>query len=147
MGDKTGLEMLRTLEDQILHRDVTALDEIYITKLVKKDNAVVGAIGIEMHTGGEFILFRAKATILATGGCGRVYKVTSNSWESTGDGIGLAYNAGAILQDMEMIQFHPTGMVYPPPGVRGLLVTEGVRGRGWYPLQLQGREVHAQVLA
>ncbi|GGM73842.1 succinate dehydrogenase flavoprotein subunit [Thermogymnomonas acidicola] len=128
VGDKTGLEMLRTLEDQILHRDVTALDEIYITKLVKKDNAVVGAIGIEMHTG-EFILFRAKATILATGGCGRVYKVTSNSWESTGDGIGLAYNAGAILQDMEMIQFHPTGMVYPP-GVRGLLVTEGVRGEG-----------------
>ncbi len=129
VGDRTGLEIIRTLQDQIIHREnVTIFDEMYITNLLKKDGRVIGAVGMKMDKG-EFHLFRAKAVVLATGGCGRVFKITSNSWESTGDGLGLAYRAGATLQDMEMIQFHPTGMVYPP-GVRGLLVTEGVRGEG-----------------
>lgn len=129
VGDRTGLEIIRTLQDQIIHREnVTILDEVYVTNLFKKNGRVVGAIGLMMDKG-EFQLFRAKAVVLATGGCGRVFKVTSNSWESTGDGLGLAYRVGATLQDMEMIQFHPTGMVYPP-GVKGLLVTEGVRGEG-----------------
>lgn len=129
VGDRTGLEIIRTLQDQIIHREnVTIIDEMYITNLFKKNGRVVGAIGLKMDKG-EFHLFRAKAVVLSTGGCGRVFKVTSNSWESTGDGIGLAFRAGATLQDMEMIQFHPTGMVYPP-GVKGLLVTEGVRGEG-----------------
>ena len=129
VGDRTGLEIIRTLQDQIIHRkNVTVMDEMYITKLVLADGRVSGAIGLKMDRG-EFNLFKARAVVMATGGCGRVFKVTSNSWESTGDGIGLAFNAGAVLQDMEMIQFHPTGMVYPP-GVKGLLVTEGVRGEG-----------------
>lgn len=129
VGDRTGLEIIKTLQDQIIHREnVTIIDEMYIVDLFRKDGRVAGAIGIKMDKG-EFHLFRAKAVVLATGGCGRVFKVTSNSWESTGDGIGLAFRAGATLQDMEMIQFHPTGMVYPP-GVKGLLVTEGVRGEG-----------------
>ncbi|MEM0158623.1 MAG: FAD-binding protein [Thermoplasmataceae archaeon] len=129
VGDRTGLEIIRTLEDVILHRkNVTIIDEMYIINLLKSGDRVSGAVGLKMDTG-EFHLFRTKGVLLATGGCGRVYKVTSNSWESTGDGIGLAFRVGAVLQDMEMIQFHPTGMVYPP-GVRGLLVTEGVRGDG-----------------
>ena len=129
VGDRTGLEIIRTLQDQIIHREnVTIIDEMYIIDLFRKDGRVAGAIGLKMDKG-EFHLFRAKAVVLATGGCGRVFKITSNSWESTGDGIGLAFRAGATLQDMEMIQFHPTGMVYPP-GVKGLLVTEGVRGEG-----------------
>ena len=129
VGDRTGLEIIRTLQDQIIHRkNVSVIDEMYITKLVLADGKVSGAIGIKMDRG-EFNLFKARAVVMATGGCGRVFKVTSNSWESTGDGIGLAFKAGAVLQDMEMIQFHPTGMVYPP-GVKGLLVTEGVRGEG-----------------
>ena len=129
VGDRTGLEIIRTLEDQVIHRqNVKIIDELYITSLFKKDGKVIGAIGLKMDRG-EFHLLRAKAVVLATGGCGRVYKITSNSWESTGDGLGLAYRVGARLQDMEMIQFHPTGMVYPP-GVKGLLVTEGVRGEG-----------------
>ncbi len=129
VGDRTGLEIIRTLQDQIIHRkNVNVIDEMYITKLLLAEGRVCGAIGIKMDRG-EFNLFKARSVVMATGGCGRVFKVTSNSWESTGDGIGLAYNVGAVLQDMEMIQFHPTGMVYPP-GVKGLLVTEGVRGEG-----------------
>ena len=128
VGDKTGLEIIRTLEDQIIHKNVKVVDEIYITKLFKSGQSFGGAFGLSMREG-KFYLFKAKAIIIATGGCGRVYKVTSNSWESTGDGLGLAYRIGVELQDMEMIQFHPTGMVYPP-GVKGLLVTEGVRGEG-----------------
>ncbi|WP_393971771.1 FAD-binding protein [Oxyplasma meridianum] len=128
VGDRTGLELIRTLQDQALHRDIDILDELYITKLVKDGDRVTGAIGIKMNTG-EFYALSAKAVVIATGGAGKVYKVTSNSWESTGDGIKLAYEIGATLMDMEMFQFHPTGMVYPP-GVRGLLVTEGVRGEG-----------------
>ncbi len=129
VGDRTGLEIIRTLQDQIIHREnVTIIDEMYIIDLFRKNGKVAGAIGLKMDKG-EFHLFRAKAVVLATGGCGRAFKITSNSWESTGDGLGLAFRAGATLQDMEMIQFHPTGMVYPP-GVKGLLVTEGVRGEG-----------------
>ncbi len=128
VGDRTGLELIRTLQDQVLHRDVDVIDELYITQLVKDGDRVTGAIGIKMNTG-EFYAISAKAVVIATGGAGKVYKVTSNSWESTGDGIKLAYEIGATLMDMEMFQFHPTGMVYPP-GVRGLLVTEGVRGDG-----------------
>ena len=136
VGDRTGLEIIKTLEDQILHRDVKFFDEMYVTKLLKDGDRVVGAIGIKLNTG-EFHVFNAKAVIIATGGCGRVYKVTSNSWESTGDGLGLAYDAGTELMDMEMIQFHPTGMVFPP-GVKGLLVTEGVRGEGGILVNAKG---------
>ena len=136
VGDRTGLELIKTLEDQVLHRDIKFFDELYITKLLKKGDRVIGAVGIKLNSG-EFYAFRAKAVIVATGGCGKIYKVTSNSWESTGDGLGLAFNAGAELMDMEMIQFHPTGMVYPP-GVRGLLVTEGVRGDGGILLNSEG---------
>jgi succinate dehydrogenase / fumarate reductase flavoprotein subunit len=129
VGDKTGLELLRTLEDKILHsKNVTVIDEIFVTKLVKKNNKVIGALALDMKSG-EFIVINSKATIIAGGGCGRIYEVTSNSWESTGDGIALAFDAGAEMMDMEMMQFHPTGMVWPQ-GVRGLLVTEGVRGEG-----------------
>lgn len=129
VGDKTGLELLRTLEDKILHsKNVTVLDEVFVTKLVKKDDSVIGAIALDMKKG-EFIAINSKATIIAGGGCGRIYEVTSNSWESTGDGMALAFDAGAEMRDMEMMQFHPTGMIWPP-GVKGLLVTEGVRGEG-----------------
>ena len=129
VGDKTGLELLRTLEDKILHSsNVKVMDEVFVTKLVKKNDKVIGAIALDMKTG-EFIAINSKSTIIAGGGCGRIYEVTSNSWESTGDGIALAFDAGAEMMDMEMMQFHPTGMVWPP-GVRGLLVTEGVRGEG-----------------
>ncbi len=129
VGDRIGLELLRTLEDQILHRNtIEMLDETYVTKIFYSGRQVGGAIGLRLRTG-DFVAIKAKAIIIATGGCGRVYKVTSNSWECTADGLELAYNSGAELMDMEMIQFHPTGMVYPD-GARGLLVTEGVRGEG-----------------
>ncbi len=128
VGDKTGLELIRTLEDQVLHSNTEFIEEVFITKLFISQGRFAGALGVDFRAG-ELVLFRAKAVIIATGGCGRIYRITSNSWESTGDGIGLAYRAGCELMDMEMIQFHPTGMVWPP-GVRGLLVTEGVRGEG-----------------
>lgn len=130
VGDRTGLELIRTLEDQVLRRNIPYVDETVISNIFvnKESNTVVGAMGIEIRSG-ELVLFKCKAVVIATGGCGRVYSVTSNSWESTGDGISLAYRAGAELMDMEMIQFHPTGMIYPV-GVRGLLVTEAVRGEG-----------------
>ncbi len=129
VGDKTGLEMIRTLEDKILHTgNSRLLDETVITKLLKRDGRMCGAVGFSLRSG-RFITFEYKAVIIATGGLGRIYKVTSNSHETTGDGIAMAFEAGAELRDMEMVQFHPTGMVYPP-GVKGLLVTEGVRGEG-----------------
>jgi len=128
VGDKTGLEIIRTLEDKILHSNTEVFDEVYITKLFLEKGRFAGALGLEMRTG-KFIVFNSKTLIMATGGCGRVYKITSNSWESTGDGLALAYKVGAKLMNMEMIQFHPTGMVWPP-GVKGLLVTEGIRGDG-----------------
>ncbi len=138
VGDRTGLELIRTLEDQVIKRNIPYLDETVITKIFKdqKTGAVCGALGIKIRPG-EIVLVRCKAVILATGGCGRVYSVTSNSWESTGDGLSLAYRAGAELMDMEMIQFHPTGMIYPA-GVRGLLVTEAVRGEGGVLTNIKG---------
>jgi Succinate dehydrogenase/fumarate reductase, flavoprotein subunit len=136
VGDRTGLEIIKTLEDQILHRNIEFHDEMYIVDFIVKDGQIAGAVGIKMDTG-KLFLFRSRATVISTGGSGRIFKVTSNSWESTGDGIGLAYRAGAILRDMEMFQFHPTGMVYPP-GVKGLLVTEGVRGEGGVLLNSKG---------
>jgi len=130
VGDRTGLEMIRTLEDQVLNRNIPYLDEAVVTGLTKDptSGAISGAVVIKIRTG-ELFFVKCKAVILATGGCGKVYSVTSNSWESTGDGIAIAYRAGAELMDMEMVQFHPTGMIYPA-GVRGMLVTEAVRGEG-----------------
>ncbi len=136
VGDKTGLELIRTLEDQVLHKNIEFMAEVFITKLFLARGRFAGALAIDFKTG-EFLLFRAKAVIISTGGGGRIYRVTSNSWESTGDGVGLAYRAGCGLRDMEMIQFHPTGMVWPP-GVRGLLVTEGIRGEGGILLHAKG---------
>ncbi len=129
VGDRTGLEMIRTLQEKTLTGDARVYMETTVTTLFKNDEGrVVGALAYTRESG-RFIHFKAKAVVMATGGWGRIYKVTSNSWEGTGDGVILAYNAGAELIDMEMVQFHPTGMVWPP-GVRGLLVTEGVRGEG-----------------
>ncbi len=128
IGDRTGLEMIRTLQEKVLAMDVTVYMETTVSKLFKKDGRVVGALAYTRDMG-RFIHFKTKAVVMATGGWGRIFKVTSNSWESNGDGAILAYDAGAELVDMEMVQFHPTGMVWPP-GVRGLLVTEGVRGEG-----------------
>ena len=138
IGDRTGLEMIRTLQDQVIERGIPFMDEVAVTNLFRdpKDGRASGALGIEIK-GGGLVLLRCKAAILATGGCGKVYEVTSNSYESTGDGIALAYRAGAELMDMEMIQFHPTGMIYPA-GVRGLLVTEAVRGEGGTLTNAQG---------
>jgi succinate dehydrogenase / fumarate reductase flavoprotein subunit len=128
VGDRTGLEMIRTLQDHGIHQGVDVHMECTVLKLLMDDGRVVGAFGYDRERG-RFRLFRAKAVVLATGGIGRGYKITSNSWEYTGDGQGLAYQAGADLMDMEFVQFHPTGMVWPP-SVRGILVTEGVRGEG-----------------
>ncbi|MCA1737694.1 MAG: FAD-dependent oxidoreductase [Actinobacteria bacterium] len=129
VGDRTGLEMIRTLQEKTLATDAKVYMETTVTRLFKNDeDRVVGALAYTRESG-RFIHFKAKAVVMATGGWGRIYKVTSNSWEGTGDGCVLAYDAGAELVDMEMVQFHPTGMVWPP-GVRGLLVTEGVRGEG-----------------
>ncbi len=129
VGDRTGLELIRTMQEKVLATDTQVYMETAVTKLFKNsEGRVVGALAYTRETG-KFIHFKTKAVVLATGGWGRIYKVTSNSWEGTGDGAVLAYDAGAELVDMEMVQFHPTGMVWPP-GVRGLLVTEGVRGEG-----------------
>ena len=129
VGDRTGLEMIRTLQEKTLTTDAKVYMETTVTRLFKNDEGrVVGALAYTRESG-RFIHFKAKAVVMATGGWGRNYKVTSNSWEGTGDGAVLAYDAGAELVDMEMVQVHPTGMVWPP-GVRGLLVTEGVRGEG-----------------
>ena len=128
VGDRTGLEMIRTLQDHGIHQGMGVHMECTVTSLLKSGDRVAGAFAYERERG-RFLLFRAKAVILATGGIGRAYKITSNSWEYTGDGHALAYDAGAELVDMEFVQFHPTGMVWPP-SVRGILVTEGVRGEG-----------------
>jgi succinate dehydrogenase / fumarate reductase flavoprotein subunit len=128
VGDRTGLEMIRTLQDHGVHQGIDVYMEHTILSLLKDGDRVVGAFGYERERG-RFKIFRAKAIVLATGGIGRAYKITSNSWEYTGDGHALAYNAGAELIDMEFVQFHPTGMVWPP-SVMGILVTEGVRGEG-----------------
>ena len=128
VGDRTGLELIRTMQEKVLATDAKVYMETTVTKLFKKDGRVTGALAYTRENG-KFIHFKAKAVVMATGGWGRIFKVTSNSWEGTGDGVVLSYDAGAELVDMEMMQFHPTGMVWPP-GVRGLLVTEGVRGEG-----------------
>ena len=128
VGDRTGLEMIRTLQDYGIHQGMEVYMEHAIVALLKDGDRVVGAFGYDRERG-RFRVFRAKAVVLATGGIGRAFKITSNSWEYTGDGHGLAYEAGAALLDMEFVQFHPTGMVWPP-SVRGILVTEGVRGEG-----------------
>src|SRR6187551_2076861 len=128
VGDRTGLEMIRTLQDHGIHQGIDVHMEVTVVTLLKEGGRVVGAFGYDRERG-RFRLFRAKAIVLATGGIGRAFRITSNSWEYTGDGQALAYDAGADLQDMEFVQFHPTGMVWPL-SVRGLLVTEGVRGEG-----------------
>jgi succinate dehydrogenase / fumarate reductase flavoprotein subunit len=128
VGDRTGLELIRTLQDHGIHQGIDVHMEVTVISLLKDGDRVVGVFAYEREHG-RFRVFKAKAVILATGGVGRAYKITSNSWEGTGDGHALAYHAGAELIDMEFLQFHPTGMVWPP-SVRGLLVTEGVRGEG-----------------
>ena len=128
VGDRTGLEMIRTLQEKGIHSGMEVYMECTITHLIKDGDRVTGAFGYWRESG-KFVLFRANAIILATGGVGKAYKYTSNSWEYTGDGHSMAYEAGAELMDMEFIQFHPTGMVWPT-SVRGILVTEAVRGEG-----------------
>jgi succinate dehydrogenase / fumarate reductase flavoprotein subunit len=128
VGDRTGLEMIRTLQDHGIHQGMQVYMECTIIRLLKDGPRIAGAFGYYRETG-RFVLFRAKAVVLAMGGLGKAYKITSNSWEGTGDGHALGYHAGAELIDMEFIQFHPTGMIWPP-SVRGILVTEGVRGEG-----------------
>ena len=128
VGDRTGLEIIRTLQDRGVHQGIEVYMECTGLDLLKDGDKIAGMVAMWRETG-EFIIFRCKAVILATGGGGKAWKITSNSWEYTGDGYGMAYEAGAELMDMEFTQFHPTGMVWPP-SVRGTLVTEGVRGEG-----------------
>ncbi len=137
VGDRTGLEMIRTLQDHGIHLGMEVHMEWTITRLLTDGGRVVGAFGYDREKG-RFHLFRASAVVLATGGIGRAFRITSNSWEYTGDGHALAYAAGAELIDMEYVQFHPTGMVWPP-SVRGILVTEGVRGEGGVLRNSEGR--------
>ncbi len=129
VGDRTGLELIRTCQDRLVHTaGAEVLMECTLVRLLLSGDAVGGAIGYDRNSG-ELVLIRAAAVVMASGGWGRMYRHTSNSWEGTGDGAAMAYEAGAELQDMEFVQFHPTGMVWPP-GARGILVTEGVRGEG-----------------
>ncbi len=137
VGDRTGLEMIRTLQDYGVHRGIAVHMEFTVVRLLLADGRAAGVVGYEREHG-RFKAFNAGAIVLATGGLGRAYKVTSNSWEGTGDGHALAYHAGAELMDMEFIQFHPTGMIWPP-SVQGILVTEGVRGEGGILLNKEGR--------
>ena len=137
VGDRTGLELIRTLQDYTIHQKVDIYQEHTIVSLLKDGDAITGAFGYDREKG-LFKVFHAKAVIIATGGMGRIYKISSNSWDCTGGGISLAYHAGAELIDMEFVQFHPTGMVWPP-SVRGLLITEGVRGEGGVLRNSQGR--------
>ncbi len=137
VGDRTGLEMIRTLQDYGVHQGIDVHMETTILTLLTDAGRVVGAFGYDRERG-RFKLFHAKAVVLATGGIGRAYEITSNSWEYTGDGHSLAYHAGATLMDCEFVQFHPTGMVWPP-SVRGILVTEGVRGEGGVLKNKDGR--------
>src|SRR5471032_2614232 len=129
--------MIRTLQDRAIQLGLDVHAEVSIVALLKNSGRVVGAFGYDRERG-RFRLFKAKAVVLATGGVGRAYSITSNSWEYTADGQSLAYSAGAVLQDMEFVQFHPTGMVWPP-SVKGLLVTEGVRGEGGVLRNSEGR--------
>ncbi len=137
VGDRTGLEMIRTLQDHSIHQGIDVHMECTVVRLLTDGGRIAGALAYDRERG-RFRLFRSRAIVLATGGIGRAYSITSNSWEYTGDGQALAYQAGAALQDMEFVQFHPTGMIWPP-SVRGLLVTEGVRGEGGVLLNSLGR--------
>jgi succinate dehydrogenase / fumarate reductase flavoprotein subunit len=128
VGDRTGLEMIRTLQDRGVQMGFDVFMECTIIRLLTDGKRVVGAFGYWREQG-RFVVLKAKAVVMATGGIGKAWRVTSNSWEYTGDGMALAYDAGAELLDMEFVQFHPTGMVWPP-GVQGILVTEAVRGEG-----------------
>jgi len=136
VGDRTGLEMIRTLQDHGIHQGINFQMETTVVRLLKDGERISGAFGYDRERG-RFHLVHAKAVIMATGGIGRAFRVTSNSWEYTGDGHALALRAGAELVDMEFVQFHPTGMVWPP-SVRGILVTEGVRGEGGILLNSDG---------
>jgi succinate dehydrogenase flavoprotein subunit len=137
VGDRTGLEMIRTLQDHGVHQGMDVHMEHTVVGLLKDGERVIGVVSYDRERG-RFKIFKAKAVVLATGGIGRAYKITSNSWEGTGDGHSLAYHAGAELIDMEFVQFHPTGMVWPP-SVMGILVTEGVRGEGGILLNKEGK--------
>jgi len=137
VGDRTGLEMIRTLQDHAIHLGMDVHMECTVLRLFTSGGRIAGALGYGRERG-RFRLYHSKAIVLATGGVGRAYSITSNSWEYTGDGQALAYHAGAALQDMEFVQFHPTGMIWPP-SVRGILVTEGVRGEGGVLRNSQGR--------
>ncbi len=137
VGDRTGLELIRTLQDHSIHQGIEFHAEHTVATLLQDGGRVVGAFGYERERG-RCVVWEAKAVVLATGGIGRAFSVTSNSWEYTGDGHSLAYEAGAELIDMEFVQFHPTGMVWPP-SVRGILVTEGVRGEGGVLRNREGR--------
>jgi succinate dehydrogenase / fumarate reductase flavoprotein subunit len=137
VGDRTGLEMIRTLQDYGIHRGMDVYMEHTIISLLTDDGRIAGAVGYDRERG-RFKIFKARAVVMATGGLGRAFRITSNSWEYTADGYALAYEAGAALQDMEFVQFHPTGMVWPP-SVQGILVTEGVRGEGGILLNKEGR--------
>src|SRR5687768_12426617 len=137
VGDRTGLELIRTLQDHGIHQGIDVHMEHTVLTLLKDGERVSGVLAYERERG-RFKMFKAKAIVLATGGLGRAYKITSNSWEGTGDGVALAYDAGAELIDMEFVQFHPTGMVWPP-SVMGILVTEGVRGEGGILTNSEGK--------
>ena len=137
VGDRTGLEMIRTLQDHGIHQGIDVHMEHTLTALLKDGERIAGAFGYDREKGLLYV-FRARAVVLATGGIGKAYRITSNSWEYTGDGHALAYHAGAELMDMEFVQFHPTGMIWPP-SVQGILVTEGVRGEGGVLLNKAGR--------
>ena len=141
VGDRTGLELIRTMQQKIValqqadkrehgeyESHIKVFSELTITEILKENGKIAGAYGYWRESGSE-VLFEAPAVIIATGGVGKTFKITSNSWEGTGDGHALALKAGANLVDMEFLQFHPTGMVWPP-SVRGILVTESVRGEG-----------------
>ena len=128
VGDRTGLELIRTLQDRGVELGIDVFMECTVTRLLKDGDRVAGAFGYWREQG-RFVAFKAKSVVIATGGIGKAWRVTSNSWEYTADGMALAYEAGAELMDMEFVQFHPTGMVWPP-GVQGILVTEAVRGEG-----------------
>ncbi len=137
VGDRTGLEMIRTLQDRAVYTGIDVHMECTVLKLLTDGDRVVGAFAYDRERG-RFRVFHCKAAVLATGGIGRAFSVTSNSWEYTGDGQSLAFQVGAALQDMEFVQFHPTGMVWPP-SVKGILVTEGVRGEGGILVNREGR--------
>src|SRR5213082_1587651 len=137
VGDRTGLELIRTLQDHGVHRGIAVYMERTVVRLLLDGGRVAGALAYDRERG-RFTVFRARAVVLACGGVGKAFKITSNSWEYTGDGHTLAYDAGAELIDMEFVQFHPTGMVWPP-SVRGILVTEGVRGEGGILKNKEGR--------